>query len=217
MPGPFEAVVFDMDGTLVTPTVDFKQLRLRLGVPENESILDWIRSQPPQEREDPHRILTDVEHEAAGRTELMPGARQTLDWLCERGVRFGVLTRNSRAVWGIVSARCGLEAVLHVVTRDDGLAKPDPSCLSPFLEIWKTDPRRIVHVGDYRYDLELARATGMYSILLQESGQNPFPVPCDYVAKSHRSLLEHLSQLPFLGPTGAESSRKRPSDRAPSE
>ena len=199
MPAPYSAVVFDMDGTLVTPTIDFKGLRSRLGIPEGESILDWILAQPQREQTKLSRTLAEVEHEAAGRTELLPGARKTLDWLSERSIRYGVLTRNSRSVWGIVSRRCGLEDVLHVVTRDDGLAKPDPLCLEPFLKQWNCFPDRMIHVGDYRYDLELARETGMYSILLHESGQNPFPVSCDFVARSHKELLEHFLKMSFQG------------------
>lgn len=200
--GPFEGVVFDMDGTLVIPTIDFKKLRARLGTPEGESILDWIKARPIAGQEKLYRILAEVEYEAAGRTELLPGARQTLDWLAARSIRFGVLTRNSRYVWGVVSRRCGIEDVPHVVTRDDGLAKPDPLCLSPFLKEWNCAPERMIHVGDYRYDLELTRDTGMYSILIHESGQNPFPVQCHFVASSHEDLQEHLQTLrfqPFLG------------------
>ncbi len=192
----FEGVLFDLDGTLLEPSIDFNALRQRLLIPPGESILDWILAQLPEQRATLDHILIEVETEAAGRAKLMPGAALTLSWLLDTGVRVGILTRNCWRAWELARDRCGLSRVTDVFTRELAPAKPNPACLAPITTRWGgISTQRIIHVGDYLYDLQLAAETGMYSVLLHHSGTNPFPVSCDHVAPDHDKLLVHLRQL----------------------
>jgi len=193
----YRAVLFDMDGTLVETQIDFKELRRRLGVPERESILDWIERHEEPQRSRMHATLDAVEREAADSAALLPGARETIAWLEDRRIPFGILTRNSRASWETVRTRCGLPDLVHVFTRENGLVKPDPAALGPAADAWGIAPAEMVHVGDYLYDLQLARAADMYSILIHHDGVNPFPEHCHFIARDHVELLAHLQSLPF--------------------
>lgn len=192
----YEAVLFDLDGTILEPSIDFKALRTRLSIPQGESILDWVNALPPGERETMDQTLVQAEVEAAGRACLMPGAEETLAWLQATGVKIGILTRNCWQAWELARDRCGLGGIADVFTRESAPAKPDLACLVPITERWGgLPPRQIIHVGDYLYDLQLAADAGMYSILLHPSGENPFPVACDHVAIDHRCLRDHLGRL----------------------
>ena len=42
-----EAILFDMDGTVTEPNIDWRALRDRLGVPQGTAIMDHISSLPP--------------------------------------------------------------------------------------------------------------------------------------------------------------------------
>jgi hypothetical protein len=35
-------IVFDMDGTVTVPVINFKEMRARVGVPPGHDILDWV-------------------------------------------------------------------------------------------------------------------------------------------------------------------------------
>jgi len=192
----FNGVLFDLDGTLLEPVIDFKALRARLGIPQGDSILDWVLSQPPGKREVMDQTLVEVEMEAARHAKLMPGAEETLAWLFKTGVHVGVLTRNCWKAWELARDRCGLNRMTDVFTREAGPAKPHPACLIPVTVRWGGIPAsQIIHVGDYLYDLQLAAETGMYSVLLHSSGVNPFPVHCNQVVADHEGLLSHLRGL----------------------
>ena len=193
----FRAVVFDLDGTLLVPRIDFKNLRRKLGVPEGESLLDFVESKRSPEMDSLRKILVDEEKRAARLSTLMPGARETLAWLSEAGIRLGVLTRNSRDSWEEAWRRCRLDEIQNVVTREDAPIKPDPRALEPFFREWGVRPSEVVHIGDYLYDLQIAHAAGTHSILLNSGGDNPYEVPCDRVARNHAELLEILRSMPF--------------------
>jgi HAD superfamily hydrolase (TIGR01509 family) len=191
----YSAILFDLDGTLLISKIDFPALRERLSIPAGESILDWVFAQPEPLRSEMNEVLVGVELEAARETCLLPGAKETLAWAFAKGLRVGVLTRNCWAAWELVRTPCELESIVDVFTRESGPPKPDPECLSPILARWALPAREIIHVGDYLYDLQLAQSSGMYSILLHPSGGNPFDAPCDFVARGHGGLLEHLRSL----------------------
>lgn len=191
----FQAIVFDMDGTLLVQRIDFAVMRSRLGVPAGESILAWIDHHSEPRKSELYETLIQMELGYALDAELLPGARATIDWVSQSGLKYGILTRNCLAVWEVVQEKCGLHVVGDIQTREGGPAKPDPRCLDPLTLKWKVDPRDTIHVGDYLYDLQLAEAAGMYSILIHPSGENPFDVECDFVAADHVSLLAHLQEL----------------------
>ena len=101
-----------------------------------------------------------------------------------------------------VKERCGLHSVTDVFTRETGGLKPHPASVEPAISLWGIPAKEVVHVGDYLYDLQLARAVGMYSILIHPNGKNPFFTDCDFVATDHGCLLEHLRTLPMEGRIG---------------
>lgn len=194
---PFAAVIFDLDGTLLESRIDFDGLRRSLRVPEGSFILDWIENLPDSLRADAHRVLDRFEREAAESASILPGVSATLDWLRSALIPFGILTRNSRTSWETVRSRFPFLEPDLVVTRIDGPAKPSPECVHPFLDRWRAEGNRLVHVGDYRFDLEIAEVWGMHSILIREEGVNPYDIACHRVVRDHRELLGYLKSLPF--------------------
>ena len=97
MPLRYDGVIFDMDGTLVEPLLDFAAIRTELGVPHDQGILEALDARPGPERRADHARLLDRELAAAQRAHLLPGAAETLAAIRAAGLKTALLTRNARA------------------------------------------------------------------------------------------------------------------------
>src|SRR5438477_11353135 len=89
------AVLFDMDGTLTEPMLDFPRIRADMGIGERP-ILESMAEMNPDERLRAERVLHRHEEEAARLSKLNPGCRELIDWLAAAGIGTALITRNSR-------------------------------------------------------------------------------------------------------------------------
>lgn len=58
-----KGVIFDMDGTLTIPVLNFNQMRERLGLSKDQDILPTVQGFPPQERAKAMAIIEEFEEE----------------------------------------------------------------------------------------------------------------------------------------------------------
>ena len=96
MSGPVEAVIFDLDGTLVHSELDFDAIRREIGIPTGP-VLEALEQMPPDQRLRATEVLDRHESRAAVEAELDASAHRVLGALDERGLKTALLTRNSRA------------------------------------------------------------------------------------------------------------------------
>jgi len=157
--------VFDLDGTLLVPALDFEAIRTEIGLPPVVPILETMEALRGPERERAFAILDRHEAEAAARSALMPGARTLLDRLRERGVRTAVLTRNSRVSVETAQRRHGLRFDA-IVTREDHKPKPCPDGVRHLMGLFGAAAAETVVIGDYRFDVESGRAAGVRTVAL---------------------------------------------------
>jgi HAD superfamily hydrolase (TIGR01549 family) len=185
---PPRAVIFDLDGTLTRPYLDFPAIRASIGVPE--PLLENMLALPPgPARDRAFSILERFEDEAAEASELNPGAREVLAFLESRGIPSGVLTRNSRRSTERVLTKHRLRFEL-CVTRDDAPAKPRPEPLWLICEKLRVSPATALMVGDFKFDVLAGRNAGTRTALLT-FGRRPSYL--DEVTPDH--LLEQLDDL----------------------
>jgi phosphoglycolate phosphatase-like HAD superfamily hydrolase len=90
--------IFDLDGTLTLPVHDFGFIRRELEIPDGEDILGHLETLPPEIASHRYMLLDDIERELANQATASPGVLELLNYLCQRNVRMGILTRNSRDV-----------------------------------------------------------------------------------------------------------------------
>ena len=166
-------VIFDLDGTLLAPALDFDAIRAEIGLPPGTTILEAMDTLSEAERARAGAILDRHEAEAADRSRLLPGARELLDWLRAQGVRTAVLTRNSRRSVERACQRHGLafDAVVARSTslgasREDHLPKPSPVGVRHLMSTLGTEPEETIVVGDFRFDVEAGSAAGCRTIAL---------------------------------------------------
>ena len=91
------AVIFDLDGTLTEPILDFDKIRSEMGLsPEDTDILAAMEAMPASRQKQAHAILTRHEEHAAQNSQLNDGVVELLAELRQRKMPVGLLTRNTR-------------------------------------------------------------------------------------------------------------------------
>jgi HAD superfamily hydrolase (TIGR01509 family) len=186
--------VFDMDGTLTKPLLDFDAIREEIGLPEGRPILEAMESLTGAERRRAEDILLRREREAAHASELNDGAAELLARLRRLGLPAGLLTRNCRECVEITSARHGL-SFARVVAREDAPAKPAPDGLLLCAADFGVAPAAMLMVGDYLFDLQAGRAAGSATALLTHGRDWPFAPLADHLLESLHAAIPLVERL----------------------
>jgi HAD superfamily hydrolase (TIGR01549 family) len=186
--------VFDMDGTLTLAVHDFEAIKRALDIPLADDILQHLADLPSGQAAAKHAWLLSHERQLAEAAQAAPGAVELVRELQRRGYRLGILTRNAHALALVTLQAIGLAdcfASHDVVGRDEAPPKPDPGGLLHLAQQWQVAPSALVMVGDYRFDLECARAAGAQALLVNLP-DNPWPQLCDGYAQDCHDVLAEL-------------------------
>lgn len=181
------AVIFDLDGTLTVPVLDFDRIRAEIGV--EGPVLEAVEALTGAARERAERILDDHEQHAARGSTLQPGAAEVLAELRRRGIPCAILTRNSRASLETVLSRHSLTADA-LRTREDGARKPSPAPVLDLCARLGVPPEETLVVGDYLFDLQAARSAGAVAVLLVDGDNRRFREDADHTIDDLREILE---------------------------
>lgn len=185
---PFDAVAFDLDGTLVDSGLDFARIRAALGFPAGIGLLEHIATlEDPEAVARAHAVIHRFEMEGARTATWMPGAQALLAHLRDRDIPVAILTRNSREAVAATDAVLSLGVEL-ILTRDDAPPKPDPSGLLRIADHLAVPAGRMTYVGDFVDDLTAARAAGMAAGLYRNHRNGHYTDQADYV-------IEHFDDL----------------------
>ncbi|KAK3417144.1 hypothetical protein EUGRSUZ_H02890 [Eucalyptus grandis] len=112
-------VVFDMDGTLTVPVIDFAAMyravlgddeyrRLRAESPTGIDILHLIEGWSPERQRTAYDVIADYERQGLDRLQIMPGAAGLCNFLDSKKLRRGLITRNMRSAVDLFHQRFGL-------------------------------------------------------------------------------------------------------------
>ena len=205
-PYRISAVLFDFDGTLTKPdALDFSVIKNILGCPNEIPALEFIESIPdPQKRAEAFNELNRFESRAAANSEPNPGAENLIRTIHSMGLPMGLITRNS-----MDSVRealknfngIGLDDFDVIITRDDPV-KPKPSPEGILLAARKlnVEPRHILMVGDFVFDIDAGRSAGTLTALLDVNPRvEKSRLKCDIVVSCLADLepvLQMGSPLP---------------------
>lgn len=164
-------VIFDLDGTITRPHLNFQEIKKQVGAATDEAmtLLEYMDTLSPEKRESADRILAQHEREAAENSQLRDGVGEFIESLRESGMRVAILTRNSRRSVETVLRKHSISVDL-VVTRDDAPPKPSPEPVLRICRALGVRPEESLMVGDFRYDILAGRAAGAKTALLSDSG-----------------------------------------------
>lgn len=184
------AVLFDMDGTLTEPMLDFPRIKVDMGIGERP-ILEALAEMEGRRRAVAEAILVRHEAEAAVRSRLNPGCRELLDWLAGRGIASALITRNSRLSVQTVIERHGLH-VDFTISRADAAPKPHPDGLHRACERLGVKPGDAWMVGDGQYDVEAGLAAGVRTVWVSHSQPRWFAAAPWRTVRDLHELLDVL-------------------------
>ncbi len=190
---PIRAVIFDLDGTITQPYLDFDVIRQEIGLArEGGPLLEAMEKMTPQQRQQAEAVLHFHEERAVAQSRLNPGAKETLAALRQRGIRVGVLTRNRKCNALAVADMHGLHFD-GIVGREDGPVKPDSFGVLHLCRSFGVAPAETLLVGDYLFDLLCARAAGAIPVLIANHERaDEFAAHADFIVKGLDEVLRLL-------------------------
>ncbi|OYD15946.1 hypothetical protein CH333_04640 [candidate division WOR-3 bacterium JGI_Cruoil_03_44_89] len=160
----FNAIIFDLDGTILDSRYDWKKIRENLNLNQH-SILDQLYSLPAKERNKKETLLRQYERNATASATLFPDVKEVLHALRKMGIKTGLSTNNSLENTRFITEKHGL-VFDGIVTRDDGVWKPNKDPILTLIKRFNSKPDTTLVVGDSDYDILSARDAGSSCAIL---------------------------------------------------
>ncbi|KAL3828312.1 hypothetical protein ACJIZ3_017114 [Penstemon smallii] len=179
-------VVFDMDGTLTVPVIDFPSmykavlgdegyLKIKSNSPSGIDILHHIESWSSEKQKRAYQIITDFEKQGMDRLQIMPGAAKLCGFLDSRNIRRGIITRNVKEAVDLFHNRFGI-IFSPALSREFRPYKPDPAPLLHICSNWGLQPHEVMMIGDsLKDDVACGKRAGAFTCLLDETGRYDSP------------------------------------------
>lgn len=190
-----KAVIFDLDGTITKPYLDFDAIRKEMGLtPESGPVWEAMEKMSVEQRQHTENILHFHEDKAVTESALNPGAKQTLSALRKAGIGIGILTRNRKENALAVAEKHGVKFDV-VVGREEGPVKPDAFGVLRICKHFGIKPSETLLVGDYLYDMLCAKAAGAISVLLvNHERADEFVEHADFTIEKIDQILEIIEE-----------------------
>ena len=190
-----KALLFDMDGTITEPMLDFPAIKAEMGI--DSAILEAMAKMEHERRTACEVILQRHELAAAHGSVLNLGCGDLFDWI--RQERFGtaLVTRNSLLNVRIVLARHGLRFDT-LICREDTPPKPDPRPIQLACERLGVAESDAWMIGDGRYDVEAGNAAGVRTVWISHGKERSFEAEPWRTVQNLMALRELVDEGRFI-------------------
>ena len=192
---PPRAVIFDLDGTLTEPLLDFDAMRAEIGLAPGLPILEQLDAGDAALRARAEGVLRRHERAAIARATLAEGCLELLAHLAALGIPSAILTRNVREVVETFQDKFSLRFAA-AYTREDGPPKPSPAGALALCAAMGAAPADTLAVGDYKFDILAGRRAGCVTALVARTPPADLADwgPPDLVVPTLRDLLPLFSR-----------------------
>jgi len=217
LPNPLQAVLFDLDGTLLDTAPDFIWVVNRLLEEERQSALDYtalrqqvsngatamvctafnLTEQHPRVALLRQRFLDIYLEHLAIETRPFDGIMELLDWLEGSKVPWGIVTNKPELYTQGLLQRLDLQRRAGTVICPEHVSqrKPHPESLWLACKALDCDPGQSVYVGDHRRDIEAGRRAGMQTIAAHYGYIAPDEDPFDWHSDHHVAFAREIKPL----------------------
>lgn len=181
-----QAVLFDLDGTLIDSAPDLggaaNDLRAARGLPPLPlegyrpycgagargmlAVAFGIAPEHPDFAAQREEFFQAYEKRMTENTHVFDGVGEMVDALDERGLAWGIVTNKSKRFTGrLLEGIAALSASATAISGDTTPhAKPHPEPLLEACRRMQVDPARCIYVGDDERDIVAGRAAGMATV-----------------------------------------------------
>jgi len=160
-----KGIIFDLDNTLVSSSLDFDSIRASLGCPKDVDLLDFVAVLPHQEKTEADELLIEYELNDAVTAKKLMGTDELLALLSQLAIPCAIVTRNCKQA-ALLKLKNNNINIPILLTREDHKAKPAPDALLYLAKFWNISPENLLYVGDYLYDLQAAQNANTMSCLI---------------------------------------------------
>lgn len=184
-------VIFDLDGTLTRPALDFDLIRAEIGIASGP-ILEAVEKMDDASRGRAIEILEKHEWRAARRVSLYDHAVNIVSSCKGVGYFSALLTRNTRPIVDFLILQHGFEFDA-IRTREDDAIKPSPKPVLSICDQLGVRPDHSWMVGDFLFDIVSGRQAGARTVLMIGDGPLPeFAGQADHVIRRLDELFALL-------------------------
>lgn len=153
-----------------------------------------------EERASLMQDLCELEMNGAKNATPVDGALDLLQFLDSQGIPYAVVSRNCLDSIKLAAEKTGIKLPKHVFGRDNcEWLKPDPRMLVNAANAIGTPVGECVLIGDYLYDLQGARRSGIRAVLVQRP-EHEWYSWCDAEYPTLSGLVEALKNPEPLVP-----------------
>lgn len=215
----YQAVLFDLDGTLCDTALDFTLALNRLLADEQRPSLSLsqVRAQVsngalaiiqkafPDIEDEPtllslrSRLVDYYQQHIVWHTHLYPGLDKLLAQLASKQIPWGVVSNKPESLTREIMQRLNFPYAANAIIGGDTLkvAKPHPEPLLLAAEQCQTAPEHCLYIGDHHRDVIAAKAAGMIAIAVSygymSSDESAHDWGADWVVDSPYQLLTLLN------------------------
>ena len=218
---PQPALLFDLDGTLVDSVyqhviawqealsecgiaLSVWRIHRRIGM-SGGLFLDALQRETGISLDDPTlarlaRLHAEGYLRRADGVVPLPGARELIATLHERGVPFAIATSGARRTAMTAISLLGIPDGVPIVTRDlVERAKPDPHLFLAAAQLLGIEPRHCFVVGDSIWDLLAAQRAGALGVGLLSGGYGREELQAAGAYRVYNDPADLLSRLEEVG------------------
>jgi len=173
---PTRGIVFDMDGTLVQPSIDFKTMRAKTGIRQGDLFTQMQLWEDESRIESAMEVIEELEASATAKGALVPmtGLARLLEMLREAEIHVALVTRNTmssvKAFFDLLEDDRLVSLFSVVLTREFRHVKPDKRIMQHIADEWGMHPSELMMVGDSKEDVEVGNAGGSMTCLVLGGG-----------------------------------------------
>ncbi|MCB1827299.1 MAG: phosphoglycolate phosphatase [Coxiellaceae bacterium] len=214
MKNNFDAIFFDLDGTLLDTAPDLyaamhntlaqmgyemisfdrfrphihsgtaSMIKGSLGIDENDPLFEEVKQ----------TFLSHYENQVDRKTDYFPGVSDLLKHLDQENIPWGIITNKPGFLAEPLLRSFGLDQRSQCVISGDTLPrkKPYPDQLFHACELVNVSPSQCIYVGDTEGDIAAAKAAGMHAIAVCYGYHHPTSKPDSWGADH---IINEASQL----------------------